>query len=390
MDKVEFYRHSLGRPEAEEVALALQGVFLTAGPRTKKFEDWLAQHLGVGGAAGLFSCTTALFLAQKAFDIGPGDEVITSPMTFIATSNTILHTGATVVFVDCDPVTANLDLGQVEAAITPRTRAIMPVHLYGHMVDMRRLRALADRHGLKIIEDAAHCLEGERDGVKPGQLGDAACFSFYATKNLACGEGGALASRHAEVIDRVRRLRTHGMNKEAANRYTATYQHWDMLELGYKGNMFDIQAALLLPQLERLDAYWQRREAICRRYEAAFDALNGVSYPKVEPGAKSARHLFTIWVDPARRDYILADLQQRGIGVAVNYRAVHLLTYYRERFGYRRGMYPNAEKIGDATVTLPLYPGLTDEAVEKVIDTVRAVVSSQAALSRKGGAETKT
>jgi UDP-4-amino-4-deoxy-L-arabinose-oxoglutarate aminotransferase len=164
------------------------------------------------------------------------------------------------------------------------------------------------------------------------------------------------------------------MNKEAAHRYTATYQHWDMVEMGYKGNMFDIQAALLLPQLGRLQAQWERREAICRRYEAAFGAMDGVAYPSVAPGVKSARHLFTIWVKPARRDHVLSELQQRGIGVAVNYRAVHLLTYYREKLGFRRGMYPNAERIGDSTVTLPLYPGLTDEAVEQVIDTVRRVV----------------
>jgi dTDP-4-amino-4,6-dideoxygalactose transaminase len=371
--KVDFYRHPLGTAEAEEVAHTLEGVFLTAGPRTQQFESWLAQSLGVTGAVGLSSCTTALFLAQKALGIGPGDEVITTPMTFIATSNSILHTGATPVFVDCEPITGNIDLDQIEAAITPRTRAIMPVHLYGHMVDMRRLRGLADQRGLAVIEDCAHCLEGERDGVKPAQLGDIACFSFYATKNLSCGEGGAVASRDSKLLDRVRNLRSHGMSKEAATRYTATYQHWDMLELGFKANMFDIQAALLLPQCVHLEERWQRREAICRRYQEAFADLEGVSFPAVLKGTKSARHLFTIWVDPGRRDAVLAGLQAEGIGVAVNYRAVHLLTYYRERLGYRRGMYPNAERIGDSTLTLPLYPGLTDEQVDAVIAAVRKV-----------------
>jgi dTDP-4-amino-4,6-dideoxygalactose transaminase len=369
--KVDFYRHALGSAEAEEVARTLEAVFLTAGPRTQQFEAWLAQHLGVAGAVGLSSCTTALFLAQKALGIGPGDEIITTPMTFIATSNSILHTGATPVFVDCEGRTANIDLDKVEAAITPRTRAIMPVHLYGHMVDMRRLRELADRRGLFIIEDCAHCLEGERDGVRPAQLGDVACFSFYATKNLACGEGGAVASRDQKLLDRVRSLRSHGMSKEAATRYTASYQHWDMLDLGYKGNMFDIQAALLLPQCAYVEERWQLREAVCRRYEEAFAKLDGVSFPRVLKGAKSARHLFTFWVDPGRRDAVLSELQAEGIGVAVNYRAVHLLTYYRERLGYRRGMYPNAERIGDSTVTLPLYPGLTDEQVDAVIAAVR-------------------
>jgi UDP-4-amino-4-deoxy-L-arabinose-oxoglutarate aminotransferase len=375
-DRVDFYRHQLGEAELEEMAHTLEGVFLTAGPRTRQFEEWLANYLGVAGAVGLFTCTTALYLSQKALGIGPGDEVITTPMTFIATSNSILHTGAKVVFVDCDPVTGNIDLDQVEAAVTPRTRAVIPVHLYGHMVDMRRLREIADRRGITVIEDCAHCIEGERDGVRPGQLGDIACFSFYATKNMAAGEGGAVASRDAELLDHVRRLRTHGMSKEAAGRYTSTYQHWDMLELGYKGNMFDIQAALLLPQIPHVDERWQRREHICRRYEEAFSRIGGVDFPRVIGGTKSARHLFTIWVDPARRDDALAALQQRGIGVAVNYRAVHVLTYYREALGYRRGMYPNAERIGDSTITLPLYPSLTDEQVETVIDAVRGVAAT--------------
>jgi UDP-4-amino-4-deoxy-L-arabinose-oxoglutarate aminotransferase len=376
MERVEFFRHSLGVAEAESVSEALKGFFLTAGPRTQRFEEWLAEYLGVRGAVGLFSCTTALFLAQKVLGIGEGDEVITSPMTFIATANTVLHTGARVVFVDCDPSTANLDLDQVEAAITRRTRAIIPVHLYGQMVDVRRLREIADGHKLKIIEDCAHCLEGERDGIKPGQLGDMACFSFYATKNLASGEGGALASRDLTYIDRARCLRSHGMNREVANRYTAGYQHWDMVELGYKGNMFDIQAALLLPQIAHLSERWERREAICRLYEAAVDQIEGVAYPRLSPGVKSARHLFTIWVAPAKRDAVLLGLQQRGIGVAVNYRAVHLLTFYRERLGYRRGMYPNAEKIGDSTITLPLYPSMTDEEVDRVVQALRDAVQS--------------
>jgi len=374
-NKVEFYRHALGVEEADEVEQTLGGVFLTAGPRTKQFEEWLASYLGVKGAVGLFSCTTALFLAQKALDIGEGDEVITTPMTFIATSNTVLHTGAKLVFVDCDPVTANIDIDQIEAAITPRTKAIIPVHLYGHMVDMRKLRALADKHNLKIIEDCAHCIEGERDGVKPGQLGDVACFSFYATKNMAAGEGGAVASNNQALLDRIRNLRTHGMNKEAANRYTATFQHWDMLDLGYKGNMFDIQAALLLPQIKKLDPSWQRREAICQRYQQAFDEMD-IAYPRVEASTKSARHLFTIWVNPAKRDAVLTELQQRGIGVAVNYRAVHLLTYYREKLGFHRGMFPNAERIGDSTITLPLYPTMTDTQVETVIESVRDTMQS--------------
>jgi UDP-4-amino-4-deoxy-L-arabinose-oxoglutarate aminotransferase len=373
MRRIEFYRHSLGSDEAAEIAATLEGVFLTAGPRTRAFEQWLAGYLGVKGAVGLFSCTTALFLALKGLGIGEGDDVITTPMTFIATSNSILHAGARVSFVDCEATSGTIDLDRIEAAITPRTKAIVPIHLYGHMVDMRRLRSIADEHGLKIIEDAAHCLEGERDGVGPGQVGDAACFSFYATKNMASGEGGALAANDEKLLERVTRLRSHGMDKEAAARHSGSYRHWDMIELGYKGNMFDIQAALLLPQVPKIDAKWQRREQICRRYEAACDEL-GLAYPRVIPGVKSARHLFTAWVPPQVRDEVLSGLQTRGIGVAVNYRAVHLLTYYREKLGYREGMFPNAERIGASTITLPLYPGMTDDDVEVVVGALRETV----------------
>ncbi len=372
MARVEFYRHALGEEEAAAIAATLGGVFLTAGPQTREFEQKLAAYLGVKDSVGLSSATSAIFLALKAMDIGPGDEVITTPMTFISSSNSVLHVGATPVFVDCEPTTGNIDVDAVEAAITPRTKAIIPVHLYGQLVDMRRLSAVAKRHNLRIIEDSAHCVEGVRDGVQPGQLGDVACFSFYATKNLASGEGGACAGNDTALLERIRLLRSHGMNKEAATRYTAEYKHWDMLELGYKANMFDIQAAMLLPQLNRLDAQWKRREAICRRYEEAFSA-NGIGFPVVVEGSKSARHIFTIWVDPEIRDSFLDGLQKREIGVAVNFRAVHTLTYYREKLGFTRGMFPNAELIGDSTITLPTYPLLTDEQVETVIAAVLEV-----------------
>lgn len=386
MARVEFFRHSLGDDELNEVREALAGVFLTTGPRTKRFEEWLAQYLGVAGAVGVSSCTAALFLGLKALGIGPGDEVITSPMTFIATSNTIIHAGATPVFVDCDDTTGNLDLDLVERAITPRTKAVIPVHLYGHMVDMRRLRQIADAHGLFVIEDCAHCVEGVRDGIRPGQLSDLACFSFYATKNLAAGEGGAVASRHPHVLDRIRSLRTHGMNKEAAGRYTSAYQHWDMLELGYKGNMFDIQAALLLPQIPHLEPRLRRREEICQQYEAGIRQIPGVSFPIVVEGARSARHLFTIWAPPEQRDALLGELQGRGIGVAVNYRAVHLLTYYRQTYGYRRGLFPNAERIGDSTISLPLYPSMTDDAVDSVLTALAESVRAVAGAARESQA----
>ena len=375
MSRVEFYRHALTEEDIAAVTDTLRGVFLTTGPRAALFEQEFAKFLGVEHAVSVSSCTSALYLSLLALDIGPGDEVITTPMTFIATANAILHAGATPVFVDVEPDTGNIDARQVERAITSRTRAIIPVHLYGLMADVQDLDDICRRHNLALIEDAAHATEAVRDGFRPGQLGQTACFSFYATKNLTCGEGGAIATNDSALADRVKRLRSHGMSKEAAGRYTGRYQHWDMLELGYKANLSDINAALLVGQLPRLNAQLERREAIAQRYEAAFLDLPGIGFPIIREHATSARHLFTIWVAPERRDECLWQLQENGIGVAVNYRAVHLLSYYSTQFGYQRGQFPHAESIGDRTLTLPLYPGMTDADVNQVIAAVQGVAS---------------
>jgi dTDP-4-amino-4,6-dideoxygalactose transaminase len=375
MARVEFYRHALTEEDIAAVADTLRSVFLTTGPRAALFEQEFAKYLGVAHAAAVSSCTSALYLCLRALNIGPGDEVITTPMTFIATANAILHAGATPVFVDVEPDTGNLDASAVKRAITSRTRAIIPVHLYGLMADVRSIDELCRRYNLMMIEDAAHATEAVRDGLRPGQLGHAACFSFYATKNLTCGEGGAIATNDAALADSVRRLRSHGMSKEAAGRYTSRYQHWDMLTLGYKANLSDINAALLAGQLPRLDAQRDRREAIASRYESAFADLPGISYPLVRDGALSARHLFTIWIGSGRRDEYLWRLQEKGIGVAVNYRAVHLLSYYRTQFGFQPGDFPHAEGIGDQTLTLPLYPAMAEADVEAVIEAVREVAT---------------
>lgn len=376
--KVEFYRHNLDEQDIARLVEVCRGVFLTTGQDVKRFEEAFAAYLGVRHAVGVTSCTAGLHIGLLAVGVGPGDEVITTPMTFAATSNTVLYTGATPVFVDVEPDTGLISADAVERAITPRTKAIIPVHLYGQMADMRRLKAIADRAGLSLIEDCAHAIESERDGVKPGQISDAASFSFYATKNITSGEGGAVTANSPAINERLRLLRQHGMSASAADRYTGVYRHWDLELLGWKYNMTNLQAALLEGQLGRIAGLWERREAICQRYEAGFRGVEGLSFPIVRPGSKSARHLFTIWVNPARRDEVLADLQARGVGVAVNYRAVHLLHYYQERFGIPRGTFPVAERIGDSTVTLPLYPKLTEPEIDYVIENVRASVASVA------------
>jgi UDP-4-amino-4-deoxy-L-arabinose-oxoglutarate aminotransferase len=376
--KIDFYRHDLGQREVDAVAKVLSGAILTTGETVSLFERRFAEYLARCHAIGVTSCTGALHLSLLALGIGSGDEVITTPMTFIATSTAIMEAGATPVFVDVEEMTGNLDASRIESAITKRTKAIMPVHLYGYMCDMRAIRTIADRHGLFIIEDAAHCVEGERDGIRPGQLGDTACFSFYATKNLTCGEGGALVTDNSSLAERLRLLRLHGMTKTAADRHREGYQHWDMTVLGWKYNMDNIHAALLLSQLDRVDENWRKRDAVAQWYVQKLKDCPGISFPSLQPGIRHARHLFPVWIGNGRRDAIVQGLQREGIGVVVNYRAIHLLTYFRETFGFRVGAFPNAERIGEDTVSLPFYPSITEEHVSVVADTLTRLLKEGA------------
>lgn len=364
--KVEFFRHDLGEEELVSFRETLGSLFLTTGPRVQELEGLLASYLGVPHVIGVTSCTHALHLALVALGIGPGDEVITTPMTFIATSNAVVYAGAKPVFADVDPRTGLLDPDAVDAAITPRTKAIIVVHLYGQMADMRQFRSLADRRGLALIEDSAHGVEMRRDGIAPGQLSDAACFSFYATKTITCGDGGAIAVRDAALDKRLRQLRYHGISKDVVARYGTPYKHWDMVELGYKAGLSDIDASLLIPQMKRLDERRRMREHSVRRY---VDRLAGIrELDLLTWSGTSSHHLFTVLVPPESRDDLLKSMSESGIGVAVNYRAVHLLTYYRETFGHQPGQFPQAERIGDRTISLPLWPGLPDDDVDCVVD----------------------
>lgn len=365
LDKIEFHRHSLGEEEKAAVGRVLDSVFLTTGDEVYAFEREFADFLGVPDVVAVSSCTAALHLSLVGLGIGPGDEVITTAMTFIATATAIVHAGAVPVLVDVEAATGNIDPALVEAAITPRTKAIIAVHLYGTMADVVALRDIADRHGLALVEDAAHCVEGSRDGHRPGQLGDAACFSFYATKTLTCGEGGAIAVRDPELAERLRRIRLHGMSKNAADRYRGRYEHWDMVELGWKANLTNIQAAMLRPQLSRLEGRRRRRDQIAHVYDATIDALDGVDRPIVPAGVVPARHLYTAWIADGRRDDVLAMLGDRGIGTAVNYRAIHRLTWFQQNVPTQFPL-PNAERIGDETLSLPLYDKLTDGEVARV------------------------
>ncbi|MDA8082575.1 MAG: DegT/DnrJ/EryC1/StrS family aminotransferase [Nitrospiraceae bacterium] len=368
--KVDFFKHNIDRRDIAEVGRVLNSIFLTTGKTVAEFEEQFAAYVGARHAVGVTSCTAALHLSLLAHGIGPGDEVITTPMTFCATSNAILHAGATPVFVDAEPETGNMNAELIEKKINRKTRAVIPVHLYGQMCDMKKIRTLSDKYRLTVIEDAAHAIEAERDSVRPGELGDAACFSFYATKNITSGEGGAVATRSGKTADLIKMLRLHGIDKAAIDRYTKLYRHWDMPLLGWKYNMDNIQAALLRGQLQRIGKLWERRNRLWLLYEDAFSPVRRVKTLQTVPGARHARHLFTVLVNGRKRDAILQDLQKKGVGVAVNYRPVHLLEYYRKQFGYRRGDFPVAEDIGRRTISLPLYPRLKKAEAEYVIKSV--------------------
>ena len=364
---VPFFRHGLGQAELAAVGAVFEGEFLTAGPRAAAFERAMAGHLGVPHALGTGGCTAALHLALRALGVGPGDEVILPAMTYVATMSAALHAGAAPVFVDVDADTGLMDPAAAEAALTPRTRALIPVHLYGQLADMPRLRALADARGLAIVEDAAHCVEGRRDGIHPAQLGDAACFSFYATKNISAGEGGLIATRSPELLARLARLRNHGIDRDASSRHDGAFAHWDQVEAGWRTTLTDIQAAMLLPQLARIEALREERERLARAYDEAFAATEEIRPLPRAPGVISAHHLYPIQVPAARRDALLASLRARGVGVGVHYRAVHLLSYAAERLGGRRGQHPRAEAMGDATLSIPLFPGLRPEEQAAVV-----------------------
>ncbi len=363
--RVEFYRHDLGEAELASLRETFAGPFLTLGPRVAAFEKRFADELGVPHVVGVSSCTLGLHMVLRALGVSPGDEVVTTPMSWLSTANAALYVGATPVFADVDPRTGLLDPAAAAAAITPRTRAIVCVHLYGQMADVRALRALADRHGLFLVEDSAHGFECERDGLRPGQAGDAAVFSFYATKTITAGDGGAVATRRPELDARLRRLRNHGVTKDAAARHGGAYQAWDMVELGFKGALTDVQAALLLPQLDRAYARRDKRDALARRYEARLEGSPIALLPRV---GKSTHHLFPVLAPPGRREHLLRRFGEAGVGVAINYQAIHTVTHYVERFGLPEGAFPHAADIGARTVSLPLWPDLPPADVDYVCD----------------------
>ncbi|MGH9866834.1 MAG: DegT/DnrJ/EryC1/StrS family aminotransferase [Candidatus Polarisedimenticolia bacterium] len=370
---------ALDEAEIQEVVATLRSGWIGTGPRVARFEREFAQYAGVPHALALNSCTAAMHLSLLAAEIGPGDEVITVPFTFAATANSIIHTGATPVFVDVEEGSQNIDPSRIERAITPRTRAILPVHFAGRPCDMDAILGLAARHGLRVIQDAAHASETTWKGRHVGSLGDAACFSFYVTKNVVTGEGGMVTTPHAAWAETIQMYGLHGLSKGAWKRYSDEgFVHYQVLFPGYKYNMTDMAAALGIHQLARVESNAAIRRRIWDRYDRAFADLPCTIPAPEEAGSRHARHLYTLMLDTGRlgvtRDRVVEELKGEGIGTGIHFISLHLHPWYRDRFHFAPDDFPVSRRLSERTISLPLSARLTDQDVEDVIAAVRRVL----------------
>ncbi|WP_457330931.1 DegT/DnrJ/EryC1/StrS family aminotransferase [Rhizobacter sp. P5_C2] len=373
----------IGDEEIAEVVDTLKSGWVTTGPKTKRFEEDFTAFLGDPGlhSMAVNSATAGLHLALEALGIGPGDEVITTTHTFTATAEVVRYLGADVVLVDIDPRTLCIDVAVVEAAITPRTKAILPVHYAGLAADMQSLLALAKRHGLKVVEDAAHALPTTVGGRLVGTLdSDVTVFSFYANKTITTGEGGMVVTRDAELAKRIKVMRLHGMSRDAFDRFTAKVPSWyyEIVAPGFKYNLTDIASALGIHQLKRARAFQQRRTELAALYDEALAGLPVVLPPKPPAGEQHAWHLYVLRLaDGAKvsRDVLIERLFAAGIGCSVHYIPLHLQPYWRERYDLKPAQFPQSQLAYERMLSLPLYTRMTDGDVKRVADVVRATLA---------------
>jgi len=362
--------------EIQEILATMKSGWLGTGPKVEMFENEFKQYKSANYAVALNSCTAALHLSCITAGILPGDEVITTPLTFCATINAIIHAGGTPILADIDPKTLNIDAKEVEKKITSKTKAIVIVHFAGRPCDMDSLRIIAQHYNLKIIEDCAHAIETEYKGQKAGNMGEFGCFSFYVTKNIVTGEGGMVISKNEQDAARIKILALHGMSKDAWKRFgDEGYKHYQVVECGFKYNMMDLQASIGLHQLKRIETYWKRREEIWNRYMLEFDNLP-IDLPAIpEKKTKHAYHLFTLLINKEtagiNRDQFINEMTFNGIGVGVHYISIPEHPYYQRAFGWKPEDYPNSMKIGRSIVSIPISAKLTDQDVSDVILSVK-------------------
>jgi len=367
-------------PEIGEVVDTLRSGWLSTGPKVAGFEKSFREYIGSKYAMALHSCTAGLHLAMIVSGLGPGDEIITTPMTFAATANVIIHIGARPVFVDIDKHTMNIDPALIEKSITKRTKAIIPVHFAGRPCNMDAIMSIAKKHRLLVISDAAHAIEAIYKKKKVGAIGDITVFSFYVTKNVCTGEGGMVTTNNKEWAEKIQMYGLHGMSKGAWHRYSDKgFKHYQVIFPGYKYNMMDIQASLGIHQLKRINKYHKIREKIWQKYDGAFEELPFILPVPAEKDTVHARHLYTPLLDIKKagmtRDVFQQALYEENIGTGIHFVALHLHPYYANTFGYKRGDFPNAEFVSDRTISLPLSAKLTEEDTDDVINAVKKILA---------------
>ena len=378
-------RPSLGDEEIGEVLDVIQSGWITSGPRVKRFEEEFSRYVGARHAVAVNSCTAALHVALLAHGIGAGDEVVTSSMTWSATANMIEVLGAKPVFADIDRETLQVTPETVAAAVTERTRAILPVHFAGQSCDLEGLAAIAAARGLTIIQDAAHAVGTEFRHRRIGGDGVTACFSFHPIKNITTGEGGMITTDNDELADKFRLLRFHGVNRDAWSRYgKVDSPRYETVTPGWKYNLTDLQAALGIHQLAKLDGFIERRTRLADLYQAQLAAIDGVRPLGQATGtSRHAWHLFVITIEADRfgcdRDRFMQLMTEQGVGTGLHFTAVHLHDYYRARYGYALGDLPNTEWASDRVVSLPLFPAMSDSDVTRVCEAIRAVKKGMSA-----------
>jgi len=374
------FRPCIGEEEINEVIDTLKSDWITMGPKTLKFEELFRNYIGSKFAISLNSCTAGLHLSLVALNIKDKDEVITTPYTFAATGNVIVHQRAKPVFVDIDKETYNINVEEIENAITERTKAIIPVHYAGHPCEMDEILKIARDYDLYVIEDAAHALGAEYKGKKIGTIGDTTSFSFYATKNITTGEGGMVTTDNEEIAEKIKILRLHGISRDAWKRYSSEGSwYYEIIECGYKYNMTDIQASIGIHQLKKAEIMRKRREEIAKIYNEEFENLEGLITPTIKKHVKHAWHLYPLLINIDRlkinRTKFIEELKKQNIGTSVHFIPLHLHPFYRKTFGYKKGDFPNAEWVYEREISLPIYPKMTDDDVIDVVNAVKKIVS---------------